>query len=793
MKSRGLLLCFLIPPGCAGAEGLDGYLPPWAQLLGFGVLFLLILAWTWRRKNRALVEHKRYKELADQNRLVLQSVDEGIFGLDLDGRCTFINEAACRMFGYRRAEVIGADMHLLTHHTQLDGTPFPKEKCPTWDAMYRGQVTRVAEDNFWNREGQPFMVTYSTTPLSDQGQILGAVTVFRDLTRQKQDQQRIAEQRATLEGLFTGSAAMMGVCEQLENDLLVVAINPAAAQFFGYPAEVLTGQRVRSLGPPERYLKLWSRQFEAARTAGTPKRYTYRHHLSRRECRWLEVDVFYTGMGELGPRYTFVALDQTERKRNERQLIQAKQEAQRAAQVKTDFLANISHEIRTPLNSVLVFAQLLAEKGLTEQQKTLVNPIQSAGKNLLTLINDLLDFRKIEVGHLNLNLEGFALSPLLDEVLEGFMPQAESKGLKLVRELPDPLPPPVLLDPERLRQILMNLLGNAVKFSDQGEIRLLLSWKSLGKTRLSVTIKVLDQGPGIAAQQQQHLFEAFTQGKQKQREGAGLGLAIAKQLTQLMGGELSVDSQLGQGTCFTLFFATVPLATVTQSTPTKVTPLPEELINAKIWLLMNPPERPHLEQTLSMMGVQVYGPQLPGQLGPPENLSVDLCLIDLDSLSEAQQAQLQVNCTGLMPLLLLSQQEVHFTSGYKPTVLSKPVEPASLRGQLVRLLRQSKPTVHPPEQGLSEVMSHWDAGRWALESASVLTYLEQVEREGLLSAYQGLSERLSSLASAAQHAGLAAKSARLEKALARFDISSLRQEATQLRQLLEQLTAQIDK
>lgn len=242
-------------------------------------------------------------------------------------------------------------------------------------------------------------------------------------------------------------------------------------------------------------------------------------------------------------------------------------ELELASQYKSDFLANMSHELRTPLNSVLVLSEDLAdnrENNLTQQQQEDAQCIYTCGKELLELINDILDLSKVEAGQLDITVEEVSLHDLMSKMTSLFKRQCDKKGLRLLNELDENLPETISSDGLRIEQILKNFLSNAVKFTASGEIRLSISLANTRKYLLgtqydeaaTVALRVSDSGIGIAKHKQKMIFEAFQQTESsisRQYGGTGLGLTIAKQLTELLGGKIVLQSRLGSGSSFTLY------------------------------------------------------------------------------------------------------------------------------------------------------------------------------------------------------------------------------------------------
>ena len=371
--------------------------------------------------------------------------------------------------------------------------------------------------------------------------------------------------------------------------------------------------------------------------------------------------------------------------RLQEELATARDAAEVANRAKSTFLTTMSHELRTPLNGILGFAQiLLSDPAMSVGQREGVATIQRSGEHLLTLINDILDLAKVESGKLDLQPEVFELLPLLNSLVELLAVRARAKGLALQFEARD-LPERVVGDPRRLRQVLLNLLGNAIKFTDQGVVRLTV-------TR-GLCFQVEDTGPGISAADQERLFQPFCQfgPAQKQAEGTGLGLSISRRLVELMGGRLQAKSVPGQGSCFSF-----ELAMMEVQTPDRPAAIKERCYapGKRILVVDDVAEnRAICRGLLAPLGFEVDqaadGPSalLRVEVSPPDLILLDLTMPGMSGLEV--MARLRPACR--IPVIMVTasafaEDRQRAQDAGCDGFLSKPVERESLLDEVDRLL-----------------------------------------------------------------------------------------------------------
>lgn len=329
-------------------------------------------------------------------------------------------------------------------------------------------------------------------------------------------------------------------------------VNPAYAQMLGYTPAELIGRTPQEYTYAEDHTIL--EQARAKRETGAIS--TYETRLCARDGRIVHALITGAPRWQNGEYAGAIAVvtDLTERKRIEEDLARARDQAMEASRLKSEFLATVSHEIRTPMNSILGMTELLLDTPLDREQRDLLTTVQDSAQTLLTIINDILDFSKIEAGKLVLDRMDFDLCAVFEGTVELLAVQAREKQLALMLDLAPELPRRAIGDPVRLRQILLNLIGNAIKFTEQGHILVRVTAAEITATDLTLQCSVSDTGIGLSDIARKRLFQPFTQadGSTTRRYGGtGLGLAITKRLVELMNGSISVESVEGQGTTFT--------------------------------------------------------------------------------------------------------------------------------------------------------------------------------------------------------------------------------------------------
>ena len=530
-------------------------------LLGLNLALAVLLALTgwgfFRRSStiQALTETEVVRRETSLQRL-LDSAAEGLYGVDLQGQCTFINRAGLAMLGYEReADLLGRDIHALIHHSHADGRPGPASGSGLFQAYREGQALHVADEVFWRCDGTPFAVEYWSHPMRQDGQLQGAVVTFFDISERLHLQAALRQGELRMARLI--DAVTDGVIT-IDADEHIVLFNRAAEQLFGVSAAQAMGCPLEQFIPHclgnER--PATDRQVAGpevgARSGGVLHELTG----ARADGRAFPLEASLSRLvTERGILTTVVFRDVSDMHvaRAERQAREALEATSRA---KTEFLSRMSHELRTPLNAVLGFSQLLrldAVQPPSVRQLKRIGHIEKAGAHLLALVNDVLDLSRVESGQMTLLQDAVDLWGVVEEALSMVWSLAADAGVELVASRPGVQGHDevwVRADRVRLRQVLVNLLSNAVKYNrPAGRVTVSRAFRA-GGCHLDIT----DTGPGMTPEQLMHLFEPFNRlGAEKSKvEGTGIGLVLSRRLVELMHGELKIDSVVGRGTVASL-------------------------------------------------------------------------------------------------------------------------------------------------------------------------------------------------------------------------------------------------
>ena len=485
----------------------------------------------------------------------LRSIGDGVIACDAEGRITSLSTVAETLTGWSSNEAIGKPIIEIVRIVQA-ASRLPVE-LPVTQAINENRILGLANHTLLlARDGREYQISDSCAPIhSLDGTVTGAVLVFRDVSEEYRQRTQLLESEERHRVLFEHSPDAYLLLDRG----IITACNGAAEHLLRGRRHQIVGLTPVDLSPEWQPDGQRSAEAAAVRIAEAldtgAHGFEWRHRRFDNTEFWAAVSLSQTRLA--GRPVQFVTLrDITAQKDAGDELLRAKEEAESASIAKSEFLAGMSHEIRTPMNGVIGMTGLLLDTDLDDEQRRYAETVRASAESLLGLINDILDFSKIEAGRLDLEVLDFDLQVLLDDFTVTQAHRAHDKGLELTCDIDSPVPLALRGDPGRLRQVLTNLTGNAIKFTEQGEVAIRVGMakdpQPVPETVL-LRFSVRDTGIGIPRDKRDQLFEKFTQvdaSTTRHYGGTGLGLAISKQLAALLGGEVGVESEPGKGSEF---------------------------------------------------------------------------------------------------------------------------------------------------------------------------------------------------------------------------------------------------
>ncbi|AXK43708.1 PAS domain S-box protein [Erythrobacter aureus] len=726
-------------------------------------------------QRRALEKFRASEELFQT---LANMAPAGIFRTAADGDCTYVNQSWKNQTGLEDGEWEGTGWTKALHPEDAERV------ARVWVESVENQV--AGEEEFrWKWEDGTIIWSHVVfgPELDTNGNMTGMIGVVTDITDNKLAQLDIAEREAQL-ALLADNAT--DTVLRLSLDGICLYASPSARQIFGVDPHSLVGNQLITGFHPDDVEIVKSKFRELATGKRDRVRISFRseHILHPGQYQWLEANCGAVLDAETGKASQIIAslrnIDET--KRLEAALLQSKERAEAARDAKSAFLANMSHEIRTPMNGVIGFTELALAGPLEDDQRQHLEMIADSGRAMLTLLNDLLDFAKIEAGQMTVASEPTDITHKIRGALRIMEPVAKEKGLTLEMRVADDVPQWVQTDAMRIRQIILNLVGNALKFTDTGGVVIDVSTTD---DKSAIEVDVIDTGIGIPEEQIDIVFDKFTQADSsiaRRFGGTGLGLPICSQLASLLGGALTAKSSVGIGSTFSLTIPIIESRTSAETSPArpkstasqkvsqcKVLVAEDNYINQRLTLEML--KRAGFEAELAEDGAQAVS-MIAERHGTPEAFDIVLMDMQMPNL-DGLQATAKIRAAGItsdtLPIIAVTanayQEDIDacIAAGMQAH-LSKPIALDKLEAEL-SIWTRSK------ECGLAgiEVDPHLNA-LYANRKSDILRQVDSAIRAGKLdgATLEELTSNLHQLAGVAAMFGeedIGAKSRAFEKKL----------------------------
>ncbi|MEO5979619.1 MAG: PAS domain S-box protein [Chryseolinea sp.] len=482
-------------------------------------------------------------------REVIEGAGDFIYEVDQTGFCLYVNPSMIRTTGFDKSVLIGNPYWKIIHPAHRDRVT----------GLYNKQIAAGDPNSYIEfpivvQSGRSLWLGQSAhMSFHENGSFIKSSFIARDITELKNARQEFEKTDKLYKLISTNSQDLICIFEDDGTLPICTYVSPSVTKMLGFdPDEILGEDPFQFIHPED--LPNFMTQIYPATQRGESTVSQYRHSTKAGGYLWMEsfASPIYDEDGEQ-TGYQTTDRDIATRREAERKLIEAKERAEEAAVAKSQFLSMMSHEIRTPMNGVIGLTNFLLEKDPRPDQLKHLRLLKFSGENLVVIINDILDFNKIEAGKINLDLVAFDLRAFIQNVLSTLEHRASDKGISLVLEFDEKLPKGVKADPVRIHQVLNNLVGNAIKFTAYGSVRLTVEHLGIEEGAHEIAFAVKDTGIGIPSEYLLKIFEPFSQGSidtTRKFGGTGLGLAITRRLLLLMDSDISVESSAGNGSTF---------------------------------------------------------------------------------------------------------------------------------------------------------------------------------------------------------------------------------------------------
>ncbi|MDA3912068.1 MAG: PAS domain S-box protein [Bacteroidales bacterium] len=740
-----------------------------------------IIANTYERK----IIGDNLRESEEMFKKITSGAMDGIILIDSTGKVNYWNPAAQTIFGYSRSEMTGNDLHKLLP-SKDDGQKYEANKIQFANTGTGNAIGKNIELKAYQKGGIPIDIELSLSSLKIKGE-WHALGIVRNISERKYAENQLK----TLSKAVEYASASI-VITDINGDIEYV--NKEFFETTGYSKEEVLGQNPRILSsgkhPKSFYKNLWDTITEGKSWKGEF------HNKRKNGETYYESALISSVTDEKGNILHYIGIkeDITQEKLATAELIEAKQNAEMANKAKSDFLANMSHEIRTPMNAVIGFSEILANKIDNKEHKTYLESIQASSKTLLNLINDILDLSKIEAGQMKIQTETVNLKQTIQDITQIFSLKIQQKNLSLVLDIDPNLPNQIIIDELRLRQILLNLLGNAVKFTEEGFIKIIAEKaKNNPDGSIKLIIRVQDSGIGIDPKNQYAIFEAFRQQENhntRKYGGTGLGLSITKRLIEIQGGKIELDSKLGEGSTFSVIFDNLMTSSeqYTENIP-EFSQNQEYRFNQEIVLIVDdvPSNRFLLNSYLAELNLTILEAENGAEAveivrqQKPDIILMDLRMPIMNGLDATKEIK-QIPSRKDTPIIAVTASSMHFedkdikASGFDG-FLDKPVSRSQIINELTKYIKPRehiKSAHHKPEENGLIAANICDEHKELIKTHLCKSLIE-TKNSGNINDIQKLAEQIKAVGNKNNIAAFVKAADALQSASKNFDIESIQE------------------
>jgi PAS domain S-box-containing protein len=639
-------------------------------------------------------------ESKTRTEVILKSIGEGVLGINRKKEIIFINPKAIQLLGYQEKEADGKKSDSIFHLANNEKQEFKNENNPIF-TPFESQKAVTFNNFVRKKDGTHFIAELSSSPIIQDSTMEGVVVAFRDISERIEAEKKIQESKSRLRAIIDNATSIITLKDIHGNYLMV---NKTFLEIFNLNEDSVIGKSDLQIFNPA-VASCLIKNDQTVLSGRSP--ITYEETIPQKEEQNTFITVKFPLFDQQENLYAFctISTDISDRKLAEVKLLEflkklektnidlkeARMKAEAANQAKSSFLANMSHEIRTPLNGVIGMTSLLENSELNEKQKKYVQRINLSGKLLLEIITDILDFSKIEAGELKLESIPCNLYDLVTEIIEVMNTKAEDKELEILLDFDPKISLNVIADPTRFKQILNNLLSNALKFTQKGTISINLTLLQKNEFESMIRIEVKDTGVGIPKDKIETIFDKFSQADvstTRKFGGTGLGLTICKQIVNMMQGVMGVESIEGEGSTF---WVEVPFL-IDKSSPSQtleqfIKTQKVKHLNALI-LQKQGKARNNLQSYLSLLGIETDTQAEAKSID--KDKKVNLCFIDVRA-DDALEFATSLGKQGCPVIFFGSEKEQTFWEEKlqsKSYYLSKPIHLKNISKILDEMLDQ---------------------------------------------------------------------------------------------------------